>query len=522
MKGPAWGEKVQNPLVFLVLMFACQGAYLLGSPNWWAWALAGQLALSLAALWLRSWRFFGLAALLLLGASNGRWVLAPAFDPATCPADRWTLEGYAKVLSDPSQLDLIRVSAFCEEQRFELAGARVDFGLQPRPKLWFQEGDRLRYEGLGFGELSGTTPVFLSTGSFKSTGGFKSKNLTQLEKKAARGPLLLYLQAKGRYYLTPTALPFFKALATADRSDLSREDKRRFKELGIAHLLAISGMHTGILFLWINLGLRLLVSFPFSPVEKGRVLLWLDGLTLGLLLGFLWMIGLPVSAERAWIMLFWWVTIKHFYHHQPLGLILAGTAQWILLLDPWAMGQVSFQLSFLSVLGILLVLPFLPNPTRRLGWAKAFGVLCLSSLLLSFWLFVYGLVVVDRIVVLHSFFSPVANLLHIGFVSWVVMPVYLLALVVGLLGYPWGGVYGEEWVFGLSNLVSLAWSELLEFTDWLNRPFLFRLGLDWGWAPRVAVLLALTLLALEAQRQRLKRLRTSSSCPRVPPSDSIG
>ncbi|OGH01961.1 MAG: hypothetical protein A2600_04440 [Candidatus Lambdaproteobacteria bacterium RIFOXYD1_FULL_56_27] len=516
MNRPALGREVQNPLVFLVLMFACQGAYLLGGPSWWAWALAGQLALSGLALFLRSWRFFGLAALLLLGASNGRWLMGTGLTPQACVQNRWTLEGYSKHPSDPGQLDLIRVSAFCGPVRIELAGVRVDFGAPKKPKLWFQSGDRLQLEGLSFQEALGPTPLFAAAPDLKL------RNLSQLAKKSARGPLLLYLQAKGRYYLTPTALPFFKALATADRSELSREDKRRFKELGIAHLLAISGMHTGILFLWINLGLRLLLSFPWAPVEKGRMLPWLDGLTLGLLLGFLWMIDLPVSAERAWIMLFWWVSIKHLYHHQPLWLILAGTAQWILLLEPWAMGQVSFQLSFLSVFGILLVLPFLPNPTRRLGWAKAFGVLCLSSLLLSCWLFVFGLVVVDRIVAVHSLFSPVANLLHIGFVSWVVMPVYLLTLLVGLLGFSWGGCIGEGWVFGLSNLVSLAWSELLEFTDWLNRPFLFRLGLDWGWAPRLAVLAALTLLLLWAARWKLSLRRTGAFYPHVPPSGSNG
>ncbi|MDT8445524.1 MAG: ComEC/Rec2 family competence protein [bacterium] len=462
-------------------LFLVQGLYLLATPWFWLLLLSLQFLLCLLALFRPSWRFFGSLCLGWLVFSNASWLLDSAAPQCLGPV---TLSGYAKErpLPGAGHLDFLRPQIDCDGHRHQLAWARITWPQEERLGGWFLEGDRLEIR------LDKFDPAGYWGGYLDSQTSPKASNLSRQAAIENRSWLLLYLQAKARYYLSPSAYSYLKALATADRSSLGRDQKRIFRELGIAHLLAISGMHTGIIFLWVNFICRFLLSLPHHWVEDGRVLAWADGLSLGLVWAYLLMIGLPVSAERAWMMVAWWALLKHFYHRQPLWLILGGVGQMILLSEPWAIAQLSFQLSFLSVAGILLIAPYLPRPGRRRSWAQNFKLMAWSSLAISAWLFVFNLVVLERIIHQHSVLSPLNNLVHISAVAWVVLPSYLLALGWSLLGAPFGGLWGEAWLYGWANLVSKGWHQSLVLNDQLNQYFLFSLDLGWSAGARLAVL----------------------------------
>jgi len=461
-----WSNPLRNPLWFLTLLTLLQSIFLWPEPEAWGWLLAAQVAVCLVALAFRGWRLYGLVALAILVGSNWAWVTSPGIE--TCQSsissiEGWSRQGYQKGIR---QIELIRPRLQCGNQELYLAMVQVETNLPAQG--WFQAGDQIRFERVELQDDRGL-PRFRAFP--------KVFNLSSQAHQLGRSPLLLYLQSKARLYLSPKALAFFKALGTADRSDLSSLWRRHLGQMGLAHLLAISGMHVGALFLWVNLGLRAIGSFHVKWILEGKGLLWVDLLTLALVFGFLQLIDSPVSARRAWAMLAWWVAIKHFLPAQPLWLVLLGVGQYILLSEPWALMQVSFQLSFLSVGGIFIILPLLPRIGLWQGAIRRFIGALWSSFLMSCWLFIFTLPLVDRIQPIHSLISPINNLIHIFWVGSVMMPGYLLVLSFASLSYVCGGLVGEAWVFELAEWLGQSWQILLDLTWAINNWFLVRL--DW-------------------------------------------
>lgn len=143
-------------------------------------------------------------------------------------------------------------------------------------------------------------------------------------------------------------LAIVAASTLGDRSLLQRETRDLYSDAGAAHLLALSGLHLGIL-----------VGFLLSLLN-GRLLLsrWRSGVG-GLLLLFIWsyafLAGLPTSLVRASSMMSVFVIASLLQRYgAPLQhLLLTGFC--MLLLSPLYLFDVGAQLSFLSVAGILVV-----------------------------------------------------------------------------------------------------------------------------------------------------------------------
>lgn len=161
------------------------------------------------------------------------------------------------------------------------------------------------------------------------------------------------------FRLPEKAGALLSALLLGSRGLLSAEEKEAFREAGVAHLLALSGLHVGILTAggWFLLGL-----FHFPKAWRHLVLL-------PLVAAYVLMGGLRVSLLRAAVMfgvlgvfrILWergWVARRWL---DPLqGLSLA--ALLVLLLWPWSALDAAFQLSFSATAGIILFLP---------GWTRS-------------------------------------------------------------------------------------------------------------------------------------------------------
>ena len=133
------------------------------------------------------------------------------------------------------------------------------------------------------------------------------------------------------------------ALIIGDRSGIDPQTRDAFAVTGTAHLLAVSGLHVGII------ALLLFVAVSWIPGRWIRFLLF----TLSLA-GYAIVVGGSPSILRASTMavLFLFAyTVGRIT--QPLN-ILGAAALFILLLDPPALFEVGFQLSFAAVAGILL------------------------------------------------------------------------------------------------------------------------------------------------------------------------
>ena len=166
---------------------------------------------------------------------------------------------------------------------------------------------------------------------------------------------LKIFQAIDEYIETP-ASGLLKSLLLGDRTELDQDVERAFKESGVMHVLAVSGLHLGILvglFFAMFRFLRLSFSATYVLLIPLIILyLTLVGFKISLVRAsfmFAFMALGWVFAERGWILRRWIDPLQ--------GLSLA--ALLILIWTPQAIHDVSFQLSFLATAGILVALEFI-------------------------------------------------------------------------------------------------------------------------------------------------------------------
>lgn len=164
-------------------------------------------------------------------------------------------------------------------------------------------------------------------------------------------------QAVGR--LDPEVSALLGALLLGSRSDVSPSVHALFQASGTLHLLALSGLHVGILYaaLW-----GLLRVLPWRGLRR---LVALAGVA-----GYVFLIGTRPSLLRAAVMLLAGATGAALDREaDPLNLLSLAAAA-VLLLDPWRCADLGCQLSFLSLAGICVVSPVLARLLARWlpGW----------------------------------------------------------------------------------------------------------------------------------------------------------
>ena len=235
----------------------------------------------------------------------------------------------------------------------------------------------------------------------------------------------------------------YPALAVADRQYLTGEDRAVLAATGTAHLLAISGLHIGLM-----AGVGFLVSrllwnlwLPRLPRPVFSV-----GLGLAFAVGYAALAGFSVSTQRALIMLV--VSGLIIVLRRPLrpGVTLLAAAAAVLIVDPVASISAGFWLSFGAV-GVLVLLAVLAP-----GWKGRGRIQLALSLGMAPLTLVFGF----RLALV----SPVANLAAIPWVGAVVVPLLFCWLLLDALN-PGAGAWAAamcawplEWLYGLLRMLA--------------------------------------------------------------------
>ena len=136
--------------------------------------------------------------------------------------------------------------------------------------------------------------------------------------------------------------PFVRALLTGDRSGLSYAQRNALSVSGIAHIVAISGMHVSIL-----LGILTLLC------GRRRWLCAVIGVPTVIL--FALMTGAMPSVVRAAVMQILWLLAPLLRRENDPATSLGAAALCVLIPNPWAIANLSFQLSFGAMAGIFLL-----------------------------------------------------------------------------------------------------------------------------------------------------------------------
>ncbi|MGB1075687.1 MAG: ComEC/Rec2 family competence protein [Flavobacteriales bacterium] len=133
-------------------------------------------------------------------------------------------------------------------------------------------------------------------------------------------------------------------LAMGDCSDLPAQWRLNFQSAGLAHLLAVSGYHVGLVGF-----LPLLMSRSRRTALRCMALAGIPWIW-----SFIWLCGFPVSAVRSgWMITFW--LLSSCGRNPMSGLHCWSLTGWIMLVsDPLSMSTMGAQLSFIAVLGIFL------------------------------------------------------------------------------------------------------------------------------------------------------------------------
>ena len=248
------------------------------------------------------------------------------------------------------------------------------------------------------------------------------------------------------------------SLALGDRELLNQQHWQVLRHSGTSHLLAISGLHIGLVFwmastlgafIW-RLGGPLAIQLPAQKAG------WLFGIILSA--GYLVLTGFPLSGRRAWVMLascvYVWVFSKNTNFRQALAVALFV----VLLFWPSSVLSLSFWFSFIAVALILCFslhysvnLRANSDLTRHPKFEKIVAIVKIQCLL-SIALIPLNIVNFGE----FSLISPVANLIAVPVVSMLILPLILLGLVLYLSGFDWLSVQVLDLAqTGLNGLFSM-------------------------------------------------------------------
>jgi len=187
------------------------------------------------------------------------------------------------------------------------------------------------------------------------------------------------------------ALPFsdtennalVKALILADRSGLSRSTTASFRTAGAAHLLALSGMHLGIIYLIVKKMLFFLGNTVQARQSRSALVIIITGL-------YTLLCGSGASLVRAWLFILLHEGGKMLGRSQRPQDVLCAALTIHLIIKPESIMSVGFQLSYLAMVGIVFIWPHVRTWMNGKIWAAVSLSLCCQLFTAPLTLYYFG------------------------------------------------------------------------------------------------------------------------------------
>ncbi len=304
----------------------------------------------------------------------------------------------------------------------------------------------------------------------------------------ARSPLRLFFQ-EGLSY---RAQAIYTALILGERQGLTPQIREPFDRSGVSHIMAVSGLHLGLVAWLFFAFFRWILSF-FQ-----RLLLIVDVRKLAALIttvpviGYGLLTGFQLSSQRAVVMIlvFLWSIIIGRERDAWSSLCLAALV--ILLLSGDSLFTTSFQLSFIAVAGILwlspLIFAFVSKCTAAMGLSQK------PRLLYAILKYVIGLIAVTTaatlmtipLVAYHfhrfSIMALPANLTVVPIIGLWVVPLGLLSSLALFISPALAGFILSLGGAGLNLAISAVqfWSDIPWSSIWIIRPSWLEIALVYG------------------------------------------
>lgn len=274
-----------------------------------------------------------------------------------------------------------------------------------------------------------------------------------------------------------------QALLLGQKDRLDKNTLRSYSSAGAMHVLAVSGLHVGIVMLIVGFLIR-----PIKKLKHGQLMYLL------IVLSALWfyaiLTGLSPSVLRSAIMFSFVVIGLEMQRSTSIYQSLMVSAFLLMIIDPWVIFQVGFQLSYLAVLGIVYLQPKIYGSwyvsNKILDGVWKITAVSLAAQLATFPLGLYyfhqfpNLFLISNLIVIPlAFVLLVSGIAFLTF-SWVPYLSDMILLVFDFLLSVLNK--GVEWIEGLPHSIywgiSIHWYEVF----WI---YLILIGVVVGWRKRV-------------------------------------
>ena len=319
-----------------------------------------------------------------------------------------------------------------------------------------------------------------------------------------RGPLRNFFCER----LSKTTGPIYAALLLGERQGITSKMREPFDRSGVSHIMAVSGLHLGLVAWLFFISIRWLLSLSYrltlaTDIRKlAAVITTLPVITYGFLT------GLHLSTQRAMVMIlvFLWSYVIGREKDPWSSLSLAAII--ILAFNGDALFTVSFQLSFVAVAGILWLAPGIFSRISTFTmFEKYFHKGRIIHSILSYTLGLIAVTLAATIMTMpliaHHFhrFSMVslpANLTVVPIIGLWVIPIGLLSSVTLLLSSTLAGFLLSLGESGLTVALSFVqfWSDIHWSSIWVIQP---------SWL-EIILLYSLLFLSLNITFSRLYRI----------------
>lgn len=238
-----------------------------------------------------------------------------------------------------------------------------------------------------------------------------------------------------RAQITGEAGGFAAAIMTGDRSGISAETMNNLRATNLAHLLAISGLHmgllTGFVFAVLRFGMSLVpwIALRFPTKKIAAFIALITGA------GYLALSGGNVATERAFIMVGVMFVAVMLDRRAFTLRAVAMAATLILLKRPEALIGPGFQMSFAATTALVFVFGQMRklNTLHLPKWVRAIMSVVISSAVAGFATAPFAAVHFNQ----FAHYGLIANLLSVPLMGVVVMPAAVLAICLMPLGM-WG------------------------------------------------------------------------------------
>ncbi|MEM9550264.1 MAG: ComEC/Rec2 family competence protein, partial [Pseudomonadota bacterium] len=249
---------------------------------------------------------------------------------------------------------------------------------------------------------------------------------------------------------------FAAAVTTGDRSGVSQDALDALRASNLAHLLAISGLHMGLLagfvFALLRVGLSLIPAIALRiPVRKVAAVA-----ALVVAAGYLALSGGNVATERAFIMVAV-ALVAVLFDRRALSLrAVAMAAILVLVLRPEALLGPGFQMSFAATTALVAVFGWMRDERINPGpeWLKPVLGVILSSGIAGLATAPVGAAHFNAL----AQYGLIANLLSVPLMGFLVIPAAVLALCLAPLGLDAIGLWlmglGMRWILGVAHWVA--------------------------------------------------------------------